>query len=116
MDNGKARMRMSGFQSRSKLSGTVAAGNGKDARYRTRELLVVDGDMVIGAKFRLVLRKLQTGDRGYAAVVEDHDRPVHAVLDRIDQDLRVHHERAIAAERHPVARTSVESPNQQCAC
>src|SRR5262245_2028195 len=102
MDNGKARMRVGGLQSRSERGGTGAAGNGKDARYRTRQLFVIDGHMVIGAEFRLILRKLQTGDRGHAPVVENHDHPAHAVFDRVNQDLRVHDERAVAAECYPV--------------
>jgi hypothetical protein len=38
MDNGKARMRMSGFQSRSKNSGTVAAGRKVHATEQVEQL------------------------------------------------------------------------------
>jgi len=48
--------------------------------------------VIVRAKLVLVLRKLQSGDGRHAAVVEDHDHPARAMLDRINQNLRVHRE------------------------
>ena len=76
------------------------------------EPLVVDRDVVVGAEFGFVLRKLQTGDRRHPAVIEDHDHSAHAMFDGVDQNLRVHHERAVAAERQ--SRSAALSANSRC--
>src|SRR5262249_60223340 len=93
--------------------GREAAMHRLDARDRAREPHIVDRDPVAGAKPLAILRDLQAGDRRHPAIVEDHDHAAQPELDAVDQDLRVHHEGAVAAERDAVARLIGERGGEQ---
>src|SRR5262249_39750316 len=98
VDDRKTVMSVCGFQRSAQGIGVVAAGYSHTSRYGGGKPLVVDGNLVVGTKLALVLCDLQTGDGCHPAIVENHDHSTHTMLHGIDQNLRIHHERAIAAK------------------
>src|SRR5262249_41087066 len=104
VDNRKAIMAMCDCQSSAQRNGAITPGYSHDSGNCGSEHPVVDRDAVVGAKFGLVLCDLQTGDSGHPTIIENHNHSAHAMLHGIDQNLRVHHERAIAAEGDAVTR------------
>src|SRR6056297_599699 len=80
----------------------MAAMKRFDARHGPCHLDVVHLNGIVGAEFTPILRKLQSGDRGHAAIVKKRNHAAHTMLYRIDENLRVHHEGPITGKRDAV--------------
>src|SRR5208282_495438 len=76
----------------------VSARESENARKCARHTDIVDRNAVARAEFGAVLIKLQSAYRAHAAVVEDDQSRPQSMLDSVDENLRVHHERAVAGE------------------
>ena len=92
-------MRVSFLERAFEFGSATAAEDALHPANGVRHRDIVGLDMIVGAKVMAVLRLLERRDRAHASIVEDDDHAANAMGDRIDQDLRVHHERAVAAKR-----------------